>query len=354
MKSHEKIIQAVRIKKPDDWHLHLRSGDILKTVLKYSSNTFGRAIIMPNLNPPIVTTEQAENYYRQILKLIPKEHDFQPLMTLFLTEKSKINDIEEGVNRGIIKAVKLYPAGATTNSENGVRDLLSIYKLLEKIARLDIPLLVHGEATDPKIDIFDREAFFVDKILEPLRKKIPELRIVLEHITTKESVDYVTDSDSNLAATITPHHLIINRNSMFKDGIRPHYYCLPLAKRESHRIAIIRAAVSGNPKFFLGTDSAPHLDHLKENACGCAGIFSTPNALSCLAHIFEAESALEKLEGFISLNGAKYYGLAANKSYIKLSKMKEPKEKIKKISIGHDTISVFDPGFSLYWKHENI
>ena len=349
-----KVIQTIAVRKPDDWHLHLRTGRILKEVLKYSSSNFGRAIIMPNLDPPVVTTQQAKNYRNQILDFIPKEHDFKPLMTLFLTEDSDIRDIEEGVKEGIINAVKLYPAGATTNSENGVRNISKVYKLLEKISFLGIPLLIHGEATQSKIDVFDRESVFVTESLIPLRKRIPNLRIVLEHITTKDSADYVLDSDQNLAATITPHHLIINRNSMFIGGIRPHYYCLPLAKRELHRLALIKAATSGSSKFFLGTDSAPHFDHLKETACGCAGVFSTPNALSCLAHIFEQELALEKLEKFISLNGARYYGLPVNKSYTKFSKMNTPKETPKKINVGENSITVFDPGFSLFWEHKNI
>ena len=349
-----KAIQTITVRKPDDWHLHLRTGAVLKKVLMYSSSAFGRAIIMPNLDPPIVTTEQAEIYYRQILKLIPKEHDFKPLMTIFLTENSNIKDIEQGVKWGRINAVKLYPAGATTNSANGVRDLSKIYELLERLSLLGIPLLIHGESTNPEIDIFDREAVFVEKILAPLKDRFPGLKIVLEHITTKESVDYVLNSDSNLAATITPHHLIINRNSMFNGGIRPHYYCLPVAKRELHRLAILKAATSGNPKFFLGTDSAPHLDHLKENDCGCAGIFSAPNALSCLAQIFDNEKSLNELEKFISLNGAKFYGLSVNNSYTKFSKMTEFQKNPKKITVGENEITVFDPGFSLLWKHENI
>ena len=346
-------IQNIIIRKPDDWHLHLRTGAILKNVLKYTSSTFGRAIIMPNLDPPVLTTNQAWNYFQHISELVPKTHNFKPLMTLFLTEQSDILDIREGVKKGIVTALKLYPAGSTTNSSNGVRDISRIYSLLEKISLLNIPLLIHGEATDPKIDVFDREAFFIENTLAPLREKIPELRIVLEHITTKEGVDFILESDRNLAATITPHHLIINRSSMFLNGIRPHYYCLPLAKREVHRLALVNAAISGNPRFFLGTDSAPHLDNFKENACGCAGIFSAPNALKCLAHIFEKNAALDKLEGFVSLNGAKYYGFPANSSYTKLSKVIKPEGELKSISIGKNKITVFDPGFSLLWQHED-
>ncbi len=346
--------QSIIIRKPDDWHLHLRSGEILKKVLKYTSSTFERAIIMPNLHPPIITTQQAKSYYSQILEVVPKEHSFKPLMTLFLTEQSDILDIEEGVKRGIVSAVKLYPAGSTTNSSNGVKNILHIYRLLEKLSHLDIPLLIHGEATDSEIDIFDREAVFIEKTLAPLRKSIPELRIVLEHITTQEGVDYVSASQHNLGATITPHHLLINRNNMFLNGIRPHYYCLPLAKREVHRLALVNAAISGNPKFFLGTDSAPHLDNVKENACGCAGIFCAPTALSCLAHIFEKNSALNNLEKFVSLNGAKYYGLPANSKYTRLSKVETPMKQLKSVSIGKNKVTVFDPGFSLLWQHENI
>ena len=345
--------QNIIIRKPDDWHLHLRTGAILKKVLKYTSSTFGRAIIMPNLDPPVLTTNQAWTYFQHISELVPKTHNFKPLMTLFLTEQSDILDIREGVKKGIVTALKLYPAGSTTNSSNGVRDISRIYSLLEKISLLNIPLLIHGEATDSNIDVFDREAYFIENTLAPLRKKIPELRIVLEHITTKESVDFILKSDRNLTATITPHHLIINRSSMFLNGIRPHYYCLPLAKREVHRLALVNAAISGNPRFFLGTDSAPHFDNFKENACGCAGIFSAPNALKCLAHIFEKNAALDKLEGFVSLNGAKYYGLPANSSYTRLSKVIKPNEELKSISIGKNKITVFDPGFSLLWKHEN-
>ncbi len=305
---------------------------------------------MPNLVPPIVTTKQAERYYHEILELIPKEHDFKPLMTVFLTENTDIKDIKKGFNLGIISAVKLYPAGATTNSSNGVKDISRIYKLLEKIALLGVPLLIHGESTDPQIDVFDREAVFIEKSLIPLREKVPGLQIVLEHITTKESVDYIIESDTSLAATITPHHLVLNRNSMFIEGIRPHHYCLPLAKRESHRQAIVDAAISGDSRFFLGTDSAPHFDHLKENSCGCAGIFSAPNALNCLLHVFEQAKALDKFEKFVSLNGAKYYGFDANNSFTKFSKMENPQEKIHKISVGRNTLTVFDPGFSLYWR----
>ena len=343
-------MKSLTIKRPDDWHLHLRDGAMLEAVLPYSVEHFARAIIMPNLVPPVVTAEDAAAYRERIMAVLPDGADFTPLMTLYLTEDTRPDDVEEAYKKGIISAVKLYPAGATTNSQSGVRDIEKVYPVLEKMADIGLPLCVHGEVTDADIDIFDREAVFIERILKPLRQNIPELRVVMEHVTTKQGVDYARSEGDNLGATITTHHLIINRNAILAGGIRPHYYCLPVAKREEHRLALRQAATSGDPTFFLGTDSAPHTDELKEQACGCAGCFTAPNTMSLLAHVFEEEGALDKLEAFASLNGPRFYGLESNEESMTLEKADGPVEFPSKIDTGAGPVTVFDPMFEVYWR----
>ncbi len=345
-------MNSITITRPDDWHLHLRDGDMMQGVTPDTSAHFARAIIMPNLVPPVVTVEDALDYRKRIMAAVPKAHDFTPLMTLYLTETTDPQDVATGFRDGTVTAVKLYPAGATTNSQSGVTDISKVYGVLEKMAEIGMPLCVHGEVTDPAIDIFDREAVFIEKVLDPLRNHIPELQIIMEHVTTRNGVEYVKANDTGLGATITTHHLIINRNAILAGGIRPHYYCLPVAKRETHRLALREAATSGDRRFFLGTDSAPHIDPLKENACGCAGIYSSPNTLSCLAHVFEEENALDKLEAFASLNGPAFYGLEKNTGTTTLTKRKEPVNYPKTRNTGAGAVTVFDPMFPLYWAVE--
>ncbi len=342
------------IRRPDDWHLHLRDDEILRAVVEHSSTNFARAIVMPNLVPPVVTRYDAAAYRQRILAALPNGSRFEPLMTLYLTENTEPDDVEAGVREGLVKAVKLYPAGATTNSESGVRRIEAVYPVLERMAEIDLPLLVHGEVTDPGIDIFDREAAFIDRVLEPIRVRFPALRIVMEHVTTQDGVDYVKSASDRTAATITTHHLIINRNAYLAGGIRPHYYCLPVAKRERHRLALRSAATSGHRRFFLGTDSAPHPDTAKLSACGCAGMFTSINTIGCLAHVFEQENALDRLERFASLNGPIFYGMEPNEDRIRLFKGTEPIELPQSIAAGSDRITVFDPGFPLFWRHQAI
>lgn len=337
------------IRTPDDWHLHLRDGAMLAGVLPHSSADFARAIIMPNLVPPVVTTAQAEGYRQRILAALPEGHDFTPLMVLYLTEGTEADDVEAGFRSGLVKAVKLYPAGATTNSHGGVRDFSKVTAVLERMAEIGLPLCVHGEVTDPGVDIFDREAVFLEKVLDPLRRRIPGLRVVLEHVTTRNGVEYVRSQEKDLAATITVHHLMINRNAIFAGGIRPHYYCLPVAKREEHRLALREAATSGDARFFLGTDSAPHVDPAKECGCGCAGIYTAPNAMACLAHVFEEEGALDKLEAFASLNGPAFYRLPPNEGQLVLEKREEPVPVPDKVVTGDGTVTVFDPMVPVRW-----
>ena len=343
---------TITLRRPDDWHLHLRDGAVLQGVVPYTSANFGRAIVMPNLIPPVVTTAQAVAYKERIMAAVPEGHDFTPLMTLYLTEATQADDIVAGFKDGIITAVKLYPAGATTNSQSGVRNFENVMPALEKMAEAGVPLCIHGEVTDPAIDIFDREAVFIDRVLDPLRRKVPALRVIMEHVTTKDGVDYARSQDKNLGATITTHHLIINRNAILAGGIRPHYYCLPVAKRELHRLALREAATSGDKRFFLGTDSAPHLDPLKECACGCAGIFSSINTMGCLAHVFEEENALDRLEAFVSINGPEFYGLPLNEERITLRKHDEPVAMPAKIDTADGPVTVFDPMFPIHWKME--
>ena len=308
------------ITQPDDWHLHVRDGDVLKDIVPFTSQHFARAIIMSNLSPPSISTEQALAYRGRILQAIPDVSSFDPLMTLYLTDNTPAAEIESAKNSGHIKAVKLYPAGATTNSDAGVTDIKNCYSVLEAMQQHNMPLLVHGEVVDSDIDVFDREKVFIDRVLSPVKKDFPELKIVFEHITTKDAADFVLAGDSFIAATITPQHLLYNRNALFKGGIRPHYYCLPVLKREQHRQALIKVATSGSHKFFLGTDSAPHSQLKKENSCGCAGIFSAPLAIELYTRIFDENNALDKLEAFASFNGADFYGMKRNTATITLEK----------------------------------
>lgn len=303
--------------RPDDWHLHVRDGEALRTVVPHTAAQFGRAIIMPNLKPPVTTAEQALAYKARILAAVPAGLSFEPLMTLYLTDNLPPEEIGRAKAAGVV-ACKLYPAGATTNSDAGVTEIRKIYPTLEAMQRHGLLLLVHGEVTSPDIDLFDREAVFIEQQLEPLRRDFPGLKIVMEHITTKEAAQYVAGADGHLAATITAHHLLYNRNAIFTGGIRPHYYCLPVLKREEHRQALVAAATSGSPKFFLGTDSAPHPAHLKEHATGCAGCYTAHAALEMYAEAFEAAGALDKLEGFASFHGADYYGLPRNQGTVTL------------------------------------
>lgn len=304
-------IDTLTITRPDDWHLHVRDGEAMRTVVPHSAAQMGRAIIMPNLKPPVTTAQMAQEYRERILSAVPAGSAFQPLMTLYLTDKLSPEDITAAKAAGVV-ACKLYPAGATTNSDHGVTDIRKIYPTLAAMQREGLILLVHGEVTDPAIDLFDREAAFIDQQLIPLRRDFPELKIVMEHVTTQEAAEYVAAADAFLAATITPQHLLFNRNAIFMGGIRPHYYCLPVLKRETHRLALVKAATSGSPKFFLGTDSAPHAAHLKEHATGCAGCYSAHAAIEMYAEAFDNAGALDKLEGFASFHGADFYGLPRN------------------------------------------
>lgn len=330
------------IRRPDDWHLHLRDGAMLATVLP-ASRDFGRAIIMPNLVPPVATGAEAVAYRERIRSAGPPR-TFQPLMTLYLTEATDPDDVERAFRGGVATAVKLYPAGATTNSSSGVRDVDRVRPVLERMAAIGMPLCIHGEVTDGAVDIFDRESVFIERVLDPLRRAVPKLPIVLEHVTTKDGVDYVRAGGPDIAATLTVHHLILNRNAMLVGGIRPHLYCLPILKRERHREALLGAATSGDPSFFLGTDSAPHPREAKESACGCAGVFTAPVAMPCLAHVFETAGALERMEAFTSVHGARFYGLAPAEDTITLQKgMRWTPDR-------YGDVETFDPGFPLEWR----
>ncbi len=310
---------TLTITRPDDWHAHLRDGAALHTVVPHTASQFARAIVMPNLKQPVTTTEQALAYKQRIVDATPAGARFTPLMTLYLTDNTTPEEVARAKEAGIV-AFKLYPAGATTNSAAGVTDIRHCYPALQAMQRLGLLLLVHGEVTDPATDMFDREAAFIERVMQPLRQSMPELKIVFEHITTREAAQYVAQADAYTAATITPQHLLYNRNALFVGGIRPHFYCLPILKRETHRQALLQAATSGNPRIFLGTDSAPHAAHLKENACGCAGCYSAPAALALYAEAFESVGALDKLEGFASHHGADFYGLPRNTETITLSR----------------------------------
>ena len=306
--------------RPDDWHLHLRDGDIMASVLPDTARRFARAIVMPNLKPPVTTVEHARAYRERILAALPAGMSFEPLMTLYLTEATPPEEIARAKASGFVHAVKYYPTGATTNSENGVTDLKRVYSVLAAMERHDLPLLMHGEVTDSAVDAFDREAVFIERHLTPLVRAFPGLRTVLEHITTRAAAEFVGEASDNVAATITAHHLLLNRNAMFEGGLRPHHYCLPLLKRETHRRALVAAATGGNPKFFLGTDSAPHPRHAKESACGCAGIYTAHAAIELYAEVFEQAGALDRLEAFASFHGPDFYRLPRNRDTLTLEK----------------------------------
>jgi dihydroorotase len=340
--------EALNLRRPDDWHVHFRDGAMLRQVASWTVRQFARAIVMPNLVPPVTTVAAALAYRDRITAALPADLDFTPLMTCYLTDTTDPAEVSRGFDEGAFAAVKLYPAHATTHSAHGVTDVARVMPVLERMAVLGMPLLIHGEVTDPEIDIFDREAVFIERVLDPLRRRAPELRIVLEHITTEEAVAYVASGGPNLAATITVHHLVISRNAIFAGGIRPHLYCLPIAKREKHRRALRRAATSGNPAFFLGTDSAPHAAPTKETACGCAGIFTAPAALEIYAEVFEEEGALDRFEAFASLNGAAFYRLPANETRVTLCR--EPWAVPDRIGDGDLAVVPFRAGESLRWR----
>ncbi|MFO1142255.1 MAG: dihydroorotase [Amaricoccus sp.] len=341
-------MQTLTIRRPDDWHLHLRDGAMLAGVLPESRH-FARAIVMPNLVPPVATARDAAAYRDRILAALPEGQDFTPLMTLYLTERTEPDDVAAAAADGLVTAVKLYPAGATTNSASGVRSMRAVMPVLERMAEIGLPLCIHGEVTDAEVDIFDREASFIERILAPLRGTLPELRIVLEHVTTAEGVHFVRDS-RNVGATLTVHHLILNRNQLLVGGVRPHYYCLPIVKREKHRLALLAAATGGDGRFFLGTDSAPHARGAKEAACGCAGVFTAPVALACLAQVFEAEGALARLEAFTSLHGPAFYRLPPNEGTVTLERSPGPLALPDVVETGAGPVVVFDPGFPLHWR----
>ncbi|GAC1421637.1 MAG: dihydroorotase [Burkholderiaceae bacterium] len=340
-------VDRITIIRPDDWHVHLREGAVMRAVVGHTARQFGRAIIMPNLKPPVTSTAQAIAYRGQILDALGAGSRFQPLMVLYLTNDTTPDEIRRALDSGVVHAVKLYPAGATTNSSAGVSDLAKCRVVLETMQALGMPLLVHGEVTDPEVDVFDREAVFIDRVLLPLRRQLPALKIVLEHITTREAAHYVAQADGPIAATITAHHLLYNRNALFKGGVRPHYYCLPVLKREVHRLALISAATSGNPRFFLGTDSAPHPRELKENACGCAGCYTALHAMPLYAGVFERAGALDRLEGFASIHGPAFYGLSRNVDTLTLVRQAWtiPEE----LAIGNTAIVPLDAGDTTAW-----
>ena len=346
-------METIEIIKPDDWHVHFRDNEILKAVVPETTRHFARAIVMPNLTPPILTGKQAIQYRERIERAIPKSDRFHPLMTIYLTETTNVNELRESYNNGQVFAAKLYPAGATTNSDSGVKNIKGIMPVLETMAEIGMPLLIHGEVTDKEIDIFDREKVFIDQKLNFICNELPELKITLEHITTKDAKIYVNEANKNLVASITPHHLVLNRNAIFVGGIRPHNYCLPILKREPHRKALVEAATSGNPKFFLGTDTAPHLIHDKESACGCAGVFNATYCLSILTQLFDNENALPQLENFISKNGAKHYNLNINKEKITLIRVSNALCFREYLDIKELKIKNFEPDFPVFWTTAN-
>jgi dihydroorotase len=342
-------MEEIEIIKPDDWHVHFRDGKILEAVVPETTRHFSRAIIMPNLVPPILKGDDAVKYKIRIQNSIPKKDRFLPLMTIYLTENTDKYELRESYGRGQVFAAKLYPAGATTNSDSGVKDIKKIMPVLETMSEIGMPLLIHGEVTDNEVDIFDREKVFIDQKLDFICKELPELKVTLEHITTKDASLYILEGNKNLVASITPHHLALNRNAMFVGGIRPHYYCLPIIKREQHRKALVEAATSGNPKFFLGTDTAPHLVNDKQSDCGCAGVFNATYCLPILTQIFDDQKSLNKLENFVSKNGAIHYNLSLNKERIRLVKSKERTIFKNYLNIRKEKIKIFEPNFSVYW-----
>lgn len=343
-------VKSITLVQPDDWHLHVRTGEMLHAVLPYTAKAFGRAIIMPNLKPPVTTVMQAIQYRQEILDALPLGSTFEPLMTLYLTDNTSRAEIVHAGATGVVHGVKLYPAGATTNSDAGVTDVSRVYRVLEVMEREGMPLLIHGEVTDG--DIFDREKVFLDRVLKGIITDFPGLKIVLEHVTTKDGVDFVKESGPNIAATITAHHLYINRNNILVGGIKPHNYCLPIAKREFHRFALVCAATSGDQKFFLGTDSAPHVVDDKESACGCAGCFTAPSALELYLHVFGQKNKLEKFESFASLNGPKFYGLKPNETTVTYEAVEVPWRLPGHVSVGDDKklVPFAPPDNHLYWR----
>ncbi|AXK72860.1 dihydroorotase [Lysobacter sp. TY2-98] len=344
------MTDRLTITRPDDWHVHLRDGAMLRDVLPDTARQMGRAIVMPNLVPPVVTTDDAASYRDRILAALPAGASFEPLMTLYLTEGTTPAEIERAKASGFVHGVKLYPAHATTNSSHGVSDLRRCAATLDAMQRVGLPLLVHGEVTDPDVDVFDREAVFIERVLTPLVRDFPQLKIVLEHITTTAAAEFVTDAPANVGATITVHHLLLNRNAIFAGGLRPHHYCLPVLKRELHRQALVKAAISGNPKFFLGTDSAPHPKHAKESGCGCAGIYTAHAAIELYAEAFDNAGALDRLEGFASFHGADFYGLPRNSGTITLVRgdVAVPETLI----VGGDELVPFRAGATVGWRVE--
>jgi len=342
------MTDTLTLTRPDDWHLHLRDGQALAAVLPDTARQFARAIVMPNLKPPVTTVAQARAYRERIVAALPAGTRFEPLMTLYLTDLTAADEIAAAKKSGIVHAVKYYPAGATTNSENGVTDLQRVYPVLAAMEKHDLPLLLHGEVTDLAVDVFDREAAFIERHLVPLAREFPKLRMVLEHVTTKDAVAFVEEAGVNVAATVTAHHLLLNRNAMFSGGIRPHAYCLPVLKREQHRVALVKAATGGNPKFFLGTDSAPHGRRTKEASCGCAGIYTAHSALELYAEAFEQAQALDRLEAFASFHGPDFYRLPRNRDAITLAK--QPWTVPAELPFGGDTLVPMRAGESLGWK----
>ncbi len=338
----------ITIPVPDDWHLHLRDGDLLAAVLPATVRDFGRALVMPNLKPPVTTAAAAAAYRERIRALLQAGSGFEPLMSCYLTDHTNPDDLRAGRRDGVFVAAKLYPAGATTNADAGVTSLAKLHRVFETMQDIGLPLLVHGEVADPEVDVFDREAVFIDTLLAPLRRDFPALKLVLEHVTTREGVQFVCDAAGPTAATLTPHHLAINRNAMFERGIRPHMYCLPVAKREVHRRALRAAAVSGNPRFFLGTDSAPHLRVLKEHDCGCAGVYNAPTALACYAQVFDEEHRLERLADFASRFGAAFYGLPVNSRALTLERVASAHDEDWPTALG--PVRVFAPSGGLRWR----
>lgn len=341
---------TLTITRPDDWHLHLRDDAALKAVLPDTAKQFARAIVMPNLRPPVTTTELAAAYRQRILAALPAGMQFEPLMTLYLTDNTSADEIARAKASGFIHGVKLYPAGATTNSDSGVTSLDHCVKALAAMEKLGVPLLTHAEVTDSDVDVFDRERVFIERNMIPLLKNFPALKVVFEHITTKDAADFVMESSGNVAATITAHHLLMNRNDMFKGGIQPHHYCLPILKREEHRVALVQAAISGNAKFFLGTDSAPHAKHAKEAACGCAGMYTAHTAMELYAEAFEHANALDKLEGFASFYGADFYGLPRNTEKITL--VKESWKVPESLPFDNELLIPLRAGQALIWKFQ--
>jgi dihydroorotase len=341
-------VNRIEIRQPDDWHLHLRDGPLLQAVATATARRFGRAIVMPNLKPPVRTVADAGAYRDRILQALPADSGFEPLMTLYLTENTSVEDIREAADSDFVHAVKYYPAGATTNSDSGVRDLQRVYPVLEAMEEYGLPLLMHGEVTDAEIDVFDREAVFIERHLAPIRERFPALKLVLEHATTADAVDYVKTAPGPIAATITVHHLMFNRNALFEGGLRPHHYCLPLIKRERHRQALVAAATSGSERFFLGTDSAPHPKHAKESDCGCAGVYSAPAAIELYAEVFDSAGALDRLEGFASLYGPAFYGLQPNERRLSLERREWRMDD--EFRAGDETIVPLRAGAPVAWR----